>query len=182
MSGEGDADDVETRDRLAEAIERADERGPEFWAELKSEATDSFDRGLEWSLEIRDKSLEMMKVTLLLGSFYIGVFRFGTGEAVTVNPYRSWVPFALLFVSLLCFIYSYMVVGAQTLGPNLANVERDIEADGDRAAYLRRTAVRYFSWGHRNIVRRHQASAAISIGIGVMFASLGIFAYTMAFR
>lgn len=122
----------------------------------------------------------MMKVTLLLGSFYIGVFRSGTGEAVTVNPYRSWVPFSLLLVSMLCFTYSYMVVGAQTLGPNLARVETDIDDGGDRAAYLRRMSVRYFSWGYQNIVRRLQARAPISIGIGVMFASPGSFAYTMA--
>lgn len=153
------------------------EGSPELWEALYDEAVAGFDRGLEWNLELREKSTDMVKVVLLLGSFYVAAFRFG-GESFGLRAAGplAWFPFVCLLFALLLFVYSYQRSRPAVLGPQGQHPKIAIQDDLDDNDYRRAMTVVYYGWSRENNDNRRNASRAIAIGIGTMFASLGAFA------
>lgn len=178
----GDEDDRVERAKTFQAIEKNDIEDDTFWGEWKSDATKTFERGIEWNFEAREKALEMMKVLLLLGSIYVGFYNFRIGaENLSSNLTIIVTPFFFLLLSVCCFLYSYMIAGPAVLGPDRDFAHDMLSRDPDTKEYQRITAAVYVEWAEDNFEQRMKADKAVSYGLVLLFASLGAFSGVIMF-
>lgn len=168
------ADSSVPRQEMEEILENSDGNGPEFWEQLMEESKTAFQNSIDEVQKTRDRSIEFMKITLLLGSFYVAIFQFGFEEVQsTPNTYLLYIPFVPLFLSTVLFFYTYIIPNSHTIGPNAKNAQISISDGYDKLEYIKIMATVYFYWGDDNMDMVSKSIKIQLFGIGCIFSSLG---------
>lgn len=149
----------------------------EFWDQLYKQAISNFERALEEAQILRGESIEMLKIILLLGSFYVAIYQFGSNQfSITTEPTLIFFPFVLLLVSATIFLHGYFTLSSMTFGPNSENPRTAIRDGFDATEYQKVMMIVYFEWSDDNFDLIRKAQKRFTIGLGVIFASLGMVA------
>lgn len=150
-----------------------DRHGSEFWDLLYQQRKENFYHGVEHLQSLRDRMINMLKYILLLGTFYIGLFQYGTVGLGLEPDLVMALPFILLVLSMIIFLQAYYILATQTLGPSKGNPKKAIQ-DGLQADQYRQVMVMTYSeWSGKNLELTKKAERRFAIGISVVFASLG---------
>lgn len=146
----------------------------EFWNQLYKQAISNFERALEEAQILRSESIEMLKIILLLGSFYVAIFQFGSNQlSMTTDPTLIFLPFVLLLISATIFLHGYFTLSAMTFGPSSENPRTAIRDGYDATDYQKVMMVVYFEWSDDNFDLIRKAQRRFTIGLAGLFASLG---------
>ncbi|WP_254839891.1 hypothetical protein [Natronomonas marina] len=161
-------------EELLRATKKSEIPESEFWEELNQEAIRSFERGLDWNRELLHKSVDMIKIVLLFGSVYVGLFQFGNTQFGFFETGREvLVPLLPLLLSLFFFAYSYKISQPEHIGPSSRNAYDAIRGEISTSDYQKEMAIAYLAWGDDNAKRISKANNIFWYGISSLFASLG---------
>lgn len=157
-----------------EESEEDDERDVEFWEVLMDQGEKSLERGHEEIRGMRSRNIEMIKIVLLLGTLYVALFRLGPSESVFQSVgYIIFLPFVFLLIAFVIFVYSYVSLGGQVLGPGVGNVREAVSDDLSVKEYKETMSKVYFLWSDENIEMIKRSSVILVSGIIFILASLG---------
>jgi len=149
----------------------------EFWNQLYKQAISNFERAREEAQILRAESIEMLKIILLLGSFYVAIFQFGSNQfSMTTDPVLIFLPFGSLLISAIIFIHGYFTLSSMTFGPNSENPRAAIRDGFDATEYQKVMMVVYFGWSDDNFDLIRKAQKRFTIALGTLLASLGMVA------
>ncbi|MFC6888452.1 hypothetical protein [Halorubrum trueperi] len=148
-----------------------------FWNQLYRQAISNFERALEEAQTLRAESIEMLKIILLLGSFYVAIFQFGSNQfSMTTEPTWIFLPFISLLVSAIIFIHGYFTLSSITFGPNSQHPRKAIRDEFDASEYQKVMMIVYFEWADDNFDLIRKGQKRFTIALGGLFASLGMVA------
>ena len=163
-----------SREEWTALLDQDDDRTVDFWKQLMGEGKEAFHSSITEIKKIRDRSLEFMKMALLLGSFYIALLQYNGEENIAnLTEYLVYLPFLPLVVSLFIFVFTYITPGSHTLGPSSGNAYMAISNDYDELEYSKVMAVIFFRWSDENFEKVEKSHFLQAVGIGCMFSSLG---------
>lgn len=163
--------------KLSQAINNSEERSVEFWEAIFTDAKETFDRTVDKVDDTRDTTIELIKIDLLLASFYVAIYQYGLVEVQSGwRLSQTLSPFFALLCALLIFVNSYFNLGIHFLGSSDGNMYRAISENYSKKKYYKIMSSAYYGWSNGNIKRNDNEIKQIAFGIGFMFASLGILA------
>ncbi|WP_139210913.1 hypothetical protein [Natrinema salaciae] len=168
--------------RLATAVENSNEDGIDFWKDLLEESKSTFQNSLSSVQNTRDRAIELIKIDLVLGSFYVALFRFGSSSFdFPSNPYILSLPFIILLSSMFIFLIAYFTLGSRTIGASSGNVYQAISEEFGQLQFCQTMAIMYAKWTDKNMKTHRKGVKLVTVGVGVIFASLGTVAGIFAF-
>ncbi|MFD1563350.1 hypothetical protein ACFR99_07305 [Haloarchaeobius amylolyticus] len=168
------ADSSVSRQKMEEILENSDNEDIEFWEQLLEEGKITFQNSIEEVQKIRDRSIEFMKIILLLGSFYVAVLQFGfEGTQPISNNYLLYIPFIPLFISTIPFFHTYIIPNSHTIGTNTKNAHISISEGYNKLEYTKIMSAVYFYWGDDNMDIVSKSIKIQLFGVGCIFSSLG---------
>lgn len=158
---------------IKDSLDDTDDKSIELWEELLKDGKVAYQTSVEEIQYMREQSVEFMKIVLLIGSFYIAVFRFGFDATQLQYPdYVVYVPFFLLFLALISFVYVYFRSAPYLSGAGKSLVETTIEYDYDREEYVKHMPAIYFLWSRDNLDKFRRLLWLQLIGIFFIFLSI----------
>lgn len=175
----GDLDSL-SQEEWNDILDEGDDRDIDFWKGLKEEGKGSFEKSLHEIENVRNRAIEFMKMTLILGSFYVALFQYGAGDFQLIpSDYLIIIPLSPLLVSLFLFVFTYMSPGSHSRAPNSRNAYTSISNGYSELEYTKIMAIVYFIWSDENFDLSQRSIKYQFYGIGCMFSSLGAMAFLL---
>lgn len=155
----------------------SDRDNQRLWSEMYEHSIRNFERSLEEAQALRAESIDMLKIILLLGSFYVAIFQFGSSQFdMSSESSLVFVPFVILLVSAIIFLYGYFALSSMIFGPNSEYPRRSIREEESATEYQKITTIVYFEWSDDNFDLIREGQKRFTIAVGGVFMSLGMVA------
>ncbi|MFC4542011.1 hypothetical protein ACFO5R_08740 [Halosolutus amylolyticus] len=168
--------------QLAEEADNTSEKSIEYWETILKESKYSFQNSLDTIQETRERTIDLIKIDLILASIYIALLRFGTnGSQIAPNSFILALPFAPLLLSGIIFLHGYISLGPRTIGISSGNIHESLLQENNKYEYCKTMAIVYAKWTDKNIELNQKSMNHIMIGIGCIFTSLGAVAGIFVF-
>lgn len=145
-----------------------------YWQATLDVAEQTFSTSIDSVRSLREDSLEMLKINLLLASVYVATVRYAGISSVDWLGLST--PFLLVTFSSIIFIFSYAELGGATLGASKRNIT-DSASDGlSRKQYIRIMSLTYIQWSENNLSRESKGGKLITVGISLQLMSVIVLA------
>lgn len=167
--------------RYKQSIEDGEEKSLSFWEYVDEDARFNYRSASSWATQAANTSIDMIKISLLLGSVYVALIQFGIADSFPFNGLGVGIAFGLLVISIVIFIVSYQAAGEVKITAKMENLHQHVEHDGDEKDILQMTAFDYYYTATQNTDTIQRINWIISLGIFAMMASAGTIAGALVF-
>ncbi|WP_157231423.1 hypothetical protein [Halostagnicola larsenii] len=160
--------------QLAKLADNSNEQSIEFWDSTLENSRLSFQNSIESVRSTRKRCVELIKLDVLLASFYVALFQLGMpGTLETYERLFLVTPFITLIVSLIFFIHGIIILSQHTIGISSGNIHEALLKEYDHSEHCEKLAIFYAIWADKNIELVRSSTRYILFGIGCIFASIG---------
>lgn len=160
-------------DEIVQVINRTGERSLGFWKTQHEQTKDNLERSISELHEVRETTVEFIKIDLLVGSAIIAIFQYGIIDPVTLPSLYIALPFGFLLLSAATFVHAYFKLGRYVVGGSSGGYLDILEDEKNEKEYYRIHTTVCHKWADDNIETAQKTTKTITFGIVLMFAALG---------